>query len=103
MSRRNLAQQALQVSWSPKLFDIFAPMIVDLEDTTALKAQLDRPWEDSLGVTTGSQTTEVTSCHSLLDLPDAYEPAGTEFEIFQGPKGALPRTGPRRGRHASQD
>ena len=51
-----------------------------------LKAQLDRKWDDSVTVTNGSQTTKVCSCRTLLDLPDAYEPAGPEFEIFKNRK-----------------
>jgi hypothetical protein len=82
----NPNHQALHVSWSPKLFELFAPMAVDVKDADAPKAQLDRKWEDRFTVTNGSQTTEVTSCRSLLDLADAYEPAAPEFEIFQGRK-----------------
>lgn len=82
----NAAQQAFDVSWSPKLLELFAPMAVDVKGTNGLQAQLDRQWEDSFVVSNGSQTTVVTSCRSLLDLPDAYEPAAPEFEIFQGRK-----------------
>ena len=79
-------QPSANVSWSAKLFELFAPIAIDVKDSSSLNPQLDREWEDSFTVTNGSQTTNVTTCRSLLDLADGYEPAAPEFEVFQGRK-----------------
>ena len=82
----NQAHERFDVSWSAKLFETFAPLTVDVRDARSLNAQLDRKWDDGFTVSNGSQTTEVASCRSLLDLADAYEPAAPVHETFQDRK-----------------